>query len=425
MQRSTTTLFFIINTREPDAVPSKEGRSEGTKMARLNGLISNMSGSAGNLNFRRREGMTIVSEKVTEVKNPRTSAQQQTRMKWGNIIQMYKGLRPLLDYGFESRSKGVSDYNMFVKVNMLQTPVYLTKAEVAGGTCIVAPYQITQGSLPAIVVTGEGYSKKTDISLGSLTIDASTTVAEFSNAVVQNNAAFNYGDQISYFIAHQLVNAATQIPYAQFAGFAVILDKQNPATLWSMVNKAGFATMDGFLGHNTDEGDCGFCWVHSRKNGSKRLISTQQFIVHNSMLDAYLGADAYSRAVNTYGGENGVFLMPNGTTNTAGGNNGSTTGGSSTGSGSGTNTNRQYTISVSSANTEQGTVSGGGTYSEGSRITVTATPKAGYSFLAWSDGVTTASRNITVSQNLTLTAIFKTATSGDGGEEGDNGEKFI
>lgn len=78
-----------------------------------------MSGSAGNLNFRRREGMTIVSEKVTEVKNPRTSAQQQTRMKWGNIIQMYKGLRPLLDYGFESRRKGVSDYNMFVKVNML------------------------------------------------------------------------------------------------------------------------------------------------------------------------------------------------------------------------------------------------------------------------------------------------------------------
>lgn len=387
-------------------------------MARLNGLISKMSGSAGNLNFRRREGMTIVSEKVTEVKNPRTSAQQQTRMKWGNIIQMYKGLRPLLDYGFENRPKGVSDYNMFVKVNMQQAPVYLTKAEVAGGTCIVAPYQITQGSLPAIVVTGEGYSQKTDISLGSLVIDASTTVAEFSNAVVMNNAAFNYGDQISYFIVHQLVNGATKLPFAQFEGFAVVLDKQDPATLWSVVDKAGFATMDGYLGHNTDEGDCGFCWVHSRKIGGKRLISTQQLIVYNSVLDVYLGTDAYSRAVNTYGGENGVFLMPNGTTTTVGGNGGSTTVGGTSGSGSeGT---RQYTISVSSANTAQGTVTGGGTYSEGSRITITATPKSGYVFDKWSDGVTTASRSIQVSQNLTLTASFKTATSS--GTEGDGGE---
>lgn len=92
-------------------------------------------------------------------------------------------------------------------------------------------------------------------------------------------------------------------------------------------------------------------------------------------------------------------------------------GGSNSGSGSdGTNPNRQYTISVSSANTEQGTVSGGGTFSEGSRITVTATPKSGYDFDRWSDGVTTASRNIQVTQNLTLTASFKTASSD--GEDG-------
>ena len=95
------------------------------------------------------------------------------------------------------------------------------------------------------------------------------------------------------------------------------------------------------------------------------------------------------------------------------------------GTGSGTNTTRQYTINVSSANTTQGTVTGGGTFSEGSRITVTATPKSGYAFDKWSDGVTTASRNITVSQNLTLTATFKTATSGGGTSgSGDEEEEF-
>ena len=100
--------------------------------------------------------------------------------------------------------------------------------------------------------------------------------------------------------------------------------------------------------------------------------------------------------------------------------------GNGTSSGSGTNPNRQYTISVTSANPAQGTVSGGGTYSEGSRVTITATPKSGYAFDRWSDGSTLATRSIQVSQNLTLTATFKTATSDGGGStEGDGGDTFL
>ena len=87
-------------------------------------------------------------------------------------------------------------------------------------------------------------------------------------------------------------------------------------------------------------------------------------------------------------------------------------------SGSGTNTNRQYTISVTSANTAQGTVTGGGTYSEGSRVNVTATPKSGYAFDKWSDGNTQATRTINVTQNLSLTASFKAVSSGGNTEPG-------
>ena len=88
----------------------------------------------------------------------------------------------------------------------------------------------------------------------------------------------------------------------------------------------------------------------------------------------------------------------------------------STGSGTGTsgngsqNSNGQYTISVTSANTAQGTVSGGGTFTRGSRIEIKATPKSGYAFDKWSDGNTSATRQITVSQNLSLTASFIRST---------------
>ena len=104
-------------------------------------------------------------------------------------------------------------------------------------------------------------------------------------------------------------------------------------------------------------------------------------------------------------------------------------GGGNTPSGGGTqsggNTNRQYTISVTSANTAQGTVTGGGTYSEGSRVNITATPKSGYQFDKWSDGNTQATRTVQVSKNESFVAQFKVADStGNPGVTGDEDTGF-
>ena len=280
-------------------------------MAILNGIASKLKGSAGNLTFRRSAGRTIVSEKVTEVKISRTEPQQRHRTKWANVVQMYKGIRPLLNFGFESRPKNLSDYNMFVKVNMQQTPVYLTKQKVAGGACVAAPYQITQGSLPAIVVTGSGQGGSTDIRLTGLTISNSTTVAEFSQAVVNNNADYRYGDQISFFLVKQLVNAATEIPYCQFSAAKVILDAANTETLASVTGgSTGFKAVDGKLGHNGNDGDCAYTWVHSRKSVGCTLVSTQELLSANTLEAEYQGDAAYTLASTSYGHSTGSFLTP-------------------------------------------------------------------------------------------------------------------
>ena len=149
-------------------------------MAILNGLLRKMSGSAGDLTFKIQNGLTVVSEKVTKMTNPRSDAQMRVRTRWSNVVAMYSGVRPLLRHGFENKPAGLSDYNMFVKLNMQRTPIYLTKQAVAGGACVATAYQISQGSLPAIVVTGTGQSGVTDIRLGSLDITSNTTVAQFS-----------------------------------------------------------------------------------------------------------------------------------------------------------------------------------------------------------------------------------------------------
>ena len=238
-----------------------------------------MKGSAGQLTFKQVNGQTIVSEKVTAVANPRTDAQMQTRTKFTNIIQMYRGIRPLLNYGFEAKPKTLSDYNMFVKVNMQRTPIYLTKQAVAGGACIATAYQISQGSLPAIVVTGTGQSGVTDIRLGSLDITSNTTVAQFSTKVVENNADYRYGDQISFFLVKQMVNAETGIPYCQFSAAKVILDAANEDKLADVTGSShGFASVDGKLGHSGNDGDCAYAWVHTRKSDGKTLVSSQSLL---------------------------------------------------------------------------------------------------------------------------------------------------
>ena len=296
-------------------------------MAILNGIIKKMTGSAGQLTFKTVNGQTVVSEKVTVVKNARTAGQQRQRMKWVNIIRMYSGIAPLLKNGFEKKMAQQSDYNMFVRLNSAASPVYLTKPEADGGACIAAPYQITQGSLPSIVIAGEGAEAKTDIALGSLTISASTTVAEFAKAVVDNNADYNYGDQISFYNILQRVNAETNIPYCQFSACYVVLDKDSAVKLWDLVKKVGFASVGGVLAHGEDEGDGVFAWVHSRYENGKTRVSTQFLINANSILADYQDDEAYALACKSYGGENSVFLTPTLNGVSAGASGGSSSGG--------------------------------------------------------------------------------------------------
>ena len=307
------------------------GETEGVFMAILNGIATKLKGSAGSLTFRRSGGRTVVSEKVTEVKITRTNAQMQTRTKWGNIVAMYKGIRPLLNYGFENKPKNLTDYNMFMKVNMQRTPVYLTKQQVAGGACVAAPYQFTQGSLPAIVLTGTGNGTKTDIYLGSLTISGTTTVAQFSQAVVENNADYKYGDQISFFRIQQKTNEETGIPYCQFSASKVVLDAADTETkLWDIVNRVGFASSDSCLGHNESTFIGAFGWVHTRKGDGKTLVSSQSLVaVNDTLLAEHQGELAYNLAKSSYGSGTEAFLVPDGETSntTSGGGNAPSGGG--------------------------------------------------------------------------------------------------
>lgn len=68
------------------------------------------------------------------------------------------------------------------------------------------------------------------------------------------------------------------------------------------------------------------------------------------------------------------------------------------------------TVTVTSADETMGTVSGGGTYTDGATATLAATPNVGYHFVQWNDGNDESPRLVTVTQDTTFTASFAPTT---------------
>src|SRR5207302_5972768 len=78
------------------------------------------------------------------------------------------------------------------------------------------------------------------------------------------------------------------------------------------------------------------------------------------------------------------------------------------------NTQQTFTIAVSAAPANGGTVSGGGTFPANSSQTVTATPNAGFAFVNWTEAgtvvSTSASFTFTLTANRNLVANFTQQT---------------
>ena len=67
-----------------------------------------------------------------------------------------------------------------------------------------------------------------------------------------------------------------------------------------------------------------------------------------------------------------------------------------------------YSLTLSVNNSSLGSVSGGGSYSYNSTVTIAATPNYGFHFVQWNDGSTLNPRTITITQDLSFTAQFDT-----------------
>lgn len=284
-------------------------------MGKLFGVNTRISGKVGQYIFRQTKTGTVVSEAPVKPSTPlRTQRQMDIRTQWANLGAVYKLFDSMLRRGFEELPPGMNVYNAFIQANLGVVKVYITKKMRLNGGVILAPYQITRGSLPSINMTLTSANiLQSSVCIDSLVIDATTTVGAFSQAVLENNEAFLEGDQITFFHGSQTIDMVTRTPRATIKGYKIVLDTADDTMLWDHVSPIGFSSVNNFVGASQVITDGAAVWVHSREDVNGDLkVSTQFLYVENAALATYQNNSALVASINSYGGVNSaaVYLQP-------------------------------------------------------------------------------------------------------------------
>ena len=281
------------------------------------GGIRNLIGRVGGNVYYMNKGQNIARELAPAISNPQTAAQQEQRMRWANLVSFYRANQPWMKRGaFESKKQTWSDYNAFVSANSKISPVFLTKGEAEQGGAVVAPYVITKGSLPSVALfSWEGQNVFcSDLYVGDLTITGSTTAAELSAALRENNNGLQEGDQISFILNIQGSNP-DGVPFITARYYEFIIDSSDNRTL-SDIGLEGVIIDDTYedmqrLCFAHDGAVCGGAIIVSRTSSGSIKVSTQSLVLTASMetyLAGYTSDAALQRAARSYGENDPNFL---------------------------------------------------------------------------------------------------------------------
>lgn len=243
----------------------------------------------------------------------RSSAQQERRVLWANLVNFYKASKNWMPKAFETKKRNQSDYNKFMQLNINSTKVALTKSEAEAGACVADAFLVSQGSLPSIAVRGMGVSWLTNIATGSLSIDAETTVGQFSTAILNANANIREGMQLS-FVSYQQSVDTMGTPRLISRCYEVTFDTTSSELLYNSFPDFCATTSQGFLGTSENISIGGFAYILSELTGNKLAVSTQQLITWNvDLLNRYTSDVQRKAAIESYGVDQEVILSPVGT----------------------------------------------------------------------------------------------------------------
>ena len=369
------------------------------------GIDSNhLNGSVGSHTFRYSKGHLIVSQKATDVTDPRTYDQVAVRAKWLNVVGIAKSMTSsAFKFGFEDKAQNQTDFNLFYKYALALDPaIYITKPMREAGIFIPSQYPITKGSLGSIENTYDATNGCIQSNLAySGTINETTTVAELSVALKNSNNGWQIGDKLIYVVLIGEMGSDGYVAY-KTVGASIMLSDSDNATVLSLMPR--LKVQGGKLAFTADEYDCG-AFIHQRNSDGAVKVSNQDLVISDATATfaaLYQTDSAKEAAMNSLGGWNDSLIGSKASTSLE---DGSITRGES----SDTPTTK-YTLTLKmNHDSSYGSLDpavGDHEYAEGTVVTITATAADGKEFDGWNDGPRDNPRTVTITEDMTLQANF-------------------
>lgn len=243
----------------------------------------------------------------------RSYSQQERRVMWANLVNFYKASARWMAKSFETKKRNQTDYNKFMQVNMDSSRVALTKGEAAAGACVVDELLVSQGSLPSIEIVELVEQWRTNILVGNLSISSSTTIGEFTQALLENNGNIREGMQLSYVSYQQTVDPLGT-PRINCRCYEVTLNSTSTEKLRDYFPALCSSTVEQYLSTSAEVPTGGFAYILSELVSGSLRVSTQQLTVNNTaLITQYTSAAQRNSAINSYGLDMEVILSPSGT----------------------------------------------------------------------------------------------------------------
>ena len=123
-----------------------------SNMAQSKSFFGLRRGSTKSLTFSVYNGKQVTKDRVTEVKNPRSSMQMSQRAVMSTVLKAYSAMKDICNHSFEGVPYGQKTMNTFISenINMIRKGIPSVNLSEWKGEAIPNSYMISRGSLPSV-----------------------------------------------------------------------------------------------------------------------------------------------------------------------------------------------------------------------------------------------------------------------------------
>lgn len=277
------------------------------------------TGGAGGYSFYVRGGEQVVRQRRNNSNYgesaSRSQAQMERRVKWGNLVNVYKCMSAWQPKAYEFKEPGQTDYNIFMSMNIGYTAVGLTKDMANNGCAVLMGYSVSRGSLPPVdrapADAEGGLSFSVTITEAP---SASTTVGQFAADIIAHNPAFQANDNLAFVLyINYLDNRG--YPYLTSQYTEVTLNPNDTKLLQSVpLLDRIFKSDDNELSFRcgaSRSGEAGLAVIHTRREGGILKVSTQSVQITGEYIWDQFSYDTWiEQCILSYGLDTAVPLDP-------------------------------------------------------------------------------------------------------------------